>query len=203
MRGRLQLLDLLRLWDARREAVPFAELLESLRGLEIDRTDLAGSLAFDDRAYGRASIRRRPHYEALVLCWKSGQASAIHDHAGSSCAVRVVEGRATETHYAASPCGLLAPRRSRVHGAGTVLGCRGGGTHQMANLEASGTDLITLHVYSPPPAGWRLYPIGHTALADNDRLVRDRPATRFVDLGHPVPAAPRGRNLSGRTPCRN
>lgn len=203
MRGRLQLLDLLGRWDDRPTAVPFAELLASLRSLEIDRADLAGALSFDDRAYGRASISRRPHYEALVLCWKSGQASAIHDHAGSSCAVRVIEGRATETHYTASPCGLLAPRRSRVHGAGEVFGCRGGGIHQMANLEPSGSDLITLHVYSPPPSGWRLYPVGRTVLTDNNRLVLDPPATRLVDLVDPTPGAFGGRKVGRGIPCTN
>jgi uncharacterized NAD(P)/FAD-binding protein YdhS len=192
MRGRSQLLDLLRRWDARPEAIPHAELLEGLKGLDLDRTDLAEALVFDDRAYRRVAVWRRPHYEALVLCWRSGQGSPIHDHAGSSCAVRVVEGRATETRYAPSPCGRLVPRRSLAHPAGVVLGCRGDCIHQMANLEPAGHDLITLHVYSPPPAGWRDYPLDQTTLAGHDRLIRDRPRTLVVDLGHAVPGGPAG-----------
>jgi uncharacterized NAD(P)/FAD-binding protein YdhS len=187
MCGYRRLVELLQNWDGRGEAIAFAELIESLKGLDLDRSDLEGALTFTERTYGRASIRRRPHYEALVLCWKSGQRSPIHDHTGSSCAVRVIEGRATETRFVHSPCGRLVPQRSRTFGAGMVTGCRDGAAHQMANLEPPGHDLITLHVYSPPPASnWRFYPLEATTLADHDRLIQDRPETIFVDFGRAV-----------------
>ncbi len=32
--------------------------------------------------------------------------------------------------------------------------------HQMGNLEAAGKPLITLHVYSPPLTGMRIYRLG-------------------------------------------
>ena len=73
-------------------------------------SDLAGALIFANRTYRRIAIHRREHYEAMVLCWKSGQRSAIHNHAGSACVVRVVEGRATETRFVASPCGGIGSR---------------------------------------------------------------------------------------------
>ena len=187
MRGYQRILQLFQIWDRREEAIAFAELIAALQRLDLDRWDLEGALTFGERTYGRASIRRRRHYEALVLCWRSGQRSPIHDHAGSSCAVRVIEGRATETQFIRSPCGRLVPRRSRTFGAGAVTGCCGGETHQMANLEPPGHDLITLHVYSPPPASnWRFYLLEETTLADHDRLIRDRPETVVVDFGRAV-----------------
>jgi len=200
MRGRPQLLDLLRRWDSRSEAVPYAELLDALKELDLDRSDLSEALAFDDRAYRRVVIRRQLHYEALVLCWKSGQTSPIHNHAGSSCAVRVVEGRATEVRYMASPCGRLMPHHSSEYAAGDVLGCHEDCIHQTANLESPGSDLITFHVYSPPPSRWRLYTLDQTTLADHDRLIRDRPETLFVDLGHKTPGAPTSRKVWRRSP---
>ena len=148
------------------------------------RDDLAEALVFDDRAYRRIAIHRRAHYEALVLCWKSGQSSSIHDHSGSSCAVRVVEGCATEIRFAPSSCGLLVPVRSRSLPAGSILGCPGGGIHQMANLERSGRDLITLHVYSPPPSEWRFYGLDETTLAAHDQRLRNRLETLVFDFGH-------------------
>jgi uncharacterized NAD(P)/FAD-binding protein YdhS len=181
------MLELFHLWDGRDEAIAFAELIESLKGLDLDRSDLEGALTFTERTYGRTSIRCRPHYEALVLCWKSGQRSPIHDHTGSSCAVRVIEGRATATRFVHSPCDRLVPQRSRTFRAGMVTGCRDAAAHQMANLEPPGHDLITLHVYSPPPASnWRFYPLDATTLADHDRLIQDRPETLVVDFGRAV-----------------
>src|SRR5207248_1734028 len=124
MRGCHRIVELFQRWDGRGEAIALAELVESLKGLDLDRSDLEGVLTFTERTYGRAAIRRRPHYEALVLCWRSGQRSPIHDHSGSSCAVRVIEGRATETRFVKSPCGRLVPQRSRTFRAGAVTGCR-------------------------------------------------------------------------------
>jgi cysteine dioxygenase len=180
------MLELFTIWDGRDEAIPCAELIASLKELELERSDLEEVLTFDERTYGRASIRRRPHYEALILGWRSGQRSPIHDHLGSSCAVRVIEGRATETRFVKSPCGWLVPERSRTFAAGCVTGCRDSSTHQMANLEPPGHDLITLHVYSPPASHWQFYPLDATTLADHDRLIWDRPETVVVDFARDV-----------------
>ncbi|MHC5544394.1 cupin domain-containing protein, partial [Singulisphaera rosea] len=90
MRGRSQLHELLRLWDSRPGPIPLDELLASLKSLEIGPDDLGAARVFDERAYHRAAIYRAEHFEALVLCWRGGQCSPIHDHTGSSCAVRVV-----------------------------------------------------------------------------------------------------------------
>ena len=51
----------------------------------------------------------------------------------------------------------LVPQRSRTFPAGSVTGCQDEAVHQMANLEPPGQDLITLHVYSPPPSQLELF----------------------------------------------
>ncbi len=204
MRGYQQILKLFDAWDERQEAVPFGDLVESLKSLELERADLASALVFADRSYRRIAIRRRPHYEALVLCWKSGQCSPIHNHLRSSCVIRVVEGLATETRYGFSPCGKLVPQHSRTYAAGRVTGCRDEAIHQMANLGPAGQDLITLHVYSPPPRCWNYLELERTTLANHDALLREGSQTLVVDFGQvtghtrerspidvsPVPASP-------------
>jgi uncharacterized NAD(P)/FAD-binding protein YdhS len=192
MRGYQRILEIFQTWDARNAAIPFSELVESMKGLELERADLAGALVFAERNYRRIAIRRSPHYEALILCWKSGQRSPIHNHLGSSCVVRVVEGRATETSFVKSPCGQLVPQRSRSFPAGSVTGCKDEAVHQMANLEPPGQDLITLHVYSPPPSCWNYFTLDVTTLADHDRLLHDRPETVVVNFGQAMPIAPGG-----------
>ncbi len=182
MRGYQQILKLFEFWDERVDEIPFGDLVESLKGLEMERADLAGALIFADRNYRRIAVRRRPHYEALVLCWKSGQRSPIHNHLGSSCVVRVVEGEATETQYVFSPCGRLVPQQSRTYQSGSVTGCRDEEIHQMANLQVPGHDLITLHVYSPPPASWNYYKLEMTTLADHDMLLSEGNRTVVVDF---------------------
>ncbi|WP_165226294.1 cysteine dioxygenase [Aquisphaera insulae] len=203
MEGLKRLEKLLQLWDAREEAIPLAELKRGLAGLNLEAEDIADAIGFDERAYRRATVHSRPHYEMFVMCWRSGQASPIHDHAGSSCVVLVVSGEATETRYRRVPSGQLAPVRAAASGAGTVIGCHGDCTHQLANLQAPGEDLVTVHVYSPPPSGWRYHSLDETTLAANDHLIRDRPVTVRADLGHPAarPIAPAG--LSRRKSCKD
>jgi cysteine dioxygenase len=186
MDGLRRLLDCFGRWDERSAPIPYEDLHDGLKHLELDANELDGLVEFDDNSYARVSIRRGTHYEALVLGWRSGQSSAIHDHSGSACMVGVIKGCATETRFVASPSGRLVPWSSRAFPAGSVLGCRGAGIHQMSNLEAPGLDLVTLHVYSPPPSRWRYYPLDETTLARNDSLIGDRPATLAVDLMHSV-----------------
>jgi cysteine dioxygenase len=184
MGGLRRLLDCFGRWDERSAPISYEDLHGCLTHLELDSNELDGLVEFDDSSYRRVSIHRGMHYEALVLGWRSGQSSAIHDHSGSACMVRVIQGCATETRFVGSPCGRLVPWSSRAFPAGSVLGCRGAGIHQMSNLEAPGLDLVTLHVYSPPPSRWRYYPLDGTTLAENDSLIRDRPETLAVDLIH-------------------
>lgn len=186
MGGLRRLLDCFGRWDERMASIPYEDLYGCLTRLELDSNEFDELVEFDDRSYRRLSIHRGTHYEALVLGWRSGQSSAIHDHSGSACMVRVIKGCATETRFITSPCGRLVPQESRTFPAGSGLGCRGAGIHQMSNLEAPGVDLVTLHVYSPPPSRWRYYPLGGTTLAGNDALIHDRPATIAVDLMHSV-----------------
>ncbi len=197
MRGRRQILDLFLRWDKHGEKIPLVELMESLESLVLTPDDLVEAVGFDERSYRRTVIHGCDHYEALILCWRSGQASPIHDHFGSNCAVRVVEGRATETRFVAAPCGRILPVGSQVHAAGSVSGCSGDEIHQMANLESSGNELITFHVYSPPPSGWRTYRVCDTTLADDDRLIRKPARTVRIELGHVSPIRRMGSRTRG------
>jgi cysteine dioxygenase len=190
MRGRRQILELFERWDRRPRKIALADLMQSLGRLVIKASDLAEVIGFDDQAYLRTVIHCRDHYQAMVLCWQSGQSSPIHDHHGSNCAVRVVSGRATETRYCMAPCGRIRPAASVMHGPGSVTGCSGDDIHQMANLEKPGSALITLHVYSPAPAGWHSYPVCDTSLADDDRLIECPARTVRADLEHPASAGP-------------
>jgi cysteine dioxygenase len=202
MRGRRQILNLFHCWDGIDEAIPLAELVEALEGLVVGADDFAEAVGFDHRSYRRTVIRGRDHYQALVLCWRSGQGSPIHDHFGSSCAVRVIQGRATETRYCTTPCGRVMPVESEVHRAGTVTSCAGDDIHQMANLEAPGEDLITLHVYSRPAVHWRSYRIAETTLADDDRLIRKPARTMRIDLSELALTTPVGLAIKGGSACR-
>lgn len=150
-----------------RSAVPkLAELIEYLDGLDgranlgklsrllsalkITRKDVAPACVFGEKGYRRNRIAASDHYELLALCWRSGDRTPIHDHQGVSCAFRVVEGTGTEIRFAGTPSGLVCPTQAVLMKAGYVCAAEDADIHQVANMQAPGTDLITLHIYSPP-----------------------------------------------------
>lgn len=116
-------------------------------------------LRFSEGHYVRNLMHAGPNYQALALCWRSGQRSPIHDHIGSSCAVKVIAGVATETTFARGPNGMLYASSSRRLAAGHSCATQDDDVHQMSNLEPAGTDLITFHIYSPPLLCMNMYSI--------------------------------------------
>jgi DMSO/TMAO reductase YedYZ molybdopterin-dependent catalytic subunit len=156
--------SLVRYLDRLEKRVNLAELMEHLRRLELDARDVAEHLRFGEPSYQRILIRAGRWYHLWVMCWKNGQRSPIHDHAGSSCGVRVLRGTATVSNFAFAANGHVKAVESLECPAGSVVGSADDDLHQISNLQAGSEDLVTLHVYSPP-----LLRMGTYSLTDRTR----------------------------------
>ncbi len=132
-------------------------LAKMLSGLELKRSDIAPACVFGARGYRRNTIRKSEWFELLALCWRSGDRTPIHDHAGVSCAFRIVEGEGTEIRFRRTPSGLICPTESVAMHPGYVCAAADADIHEVANMQAPGTDLITLHIYSPPIRKMNVY----------------------------------------------
>jgi cysteine dioxygenase len=130
--------------------VPLDHLVARLKCLETDWDQIDPFVKFARNAYRRNLMRVGPAYHALILCWRSGQRSPIHDHRGSSCAVRVLSGTCTETLFGRTPDGQIFPTRTHELAAGRCCGGQDDDVHQISNLGPGNQELITLHIYSPP-----------------------------------------------------
>lgn len=142
--------DLVAYLDALHDRAPLEDLVARLRRLRVDCADVVNHLCFSERQYMRNLMKAGTWYNIVVLCWKNGQRSPIHDHLGSSCGVRVLRGVATETLFDFAPNGQVRALSSRDLPAGSVCGSQDTDMHQVSNLQAGNADLVTLHVYSPP-----------------------------------------------------
>ena len=128
---------------------------------------------FAANTYARNLVCRSADFELLVLCWKPGHESTIHDHAGSLNAVRVHRGELTSRVFVpaagrpagAGPVELLAEERVRLGG---WTGVDRGGIHHLANTAAE--DLVTVHVYAPPLTELNVY--STSAATTERRLLR-------------------------------
>jgi cysteine dioxygenase len=142
-----------------------------LKALDITCDEVRDYLLFSEKSYARNLIRKGPWYYLLALCWKNGQRSPIHDHAGSSCGVRVLRGVMTETTFAFAPNGHVKAIASRDLPAGGVAASQDDDMHQVSNLQAGDADLVTLHVYSPPLLVMGTYSILDTSRGQEPMLL--------------------------------
>ena len=156
---------------ARQGPAPLAELISELDELDIDCTDVAEFIRFSDQHYTRNLLQAGPWYYLLVLCWKNGQRSPIHDHRGSACGVRVLEGTLTETVFEFAPNGMVKADFSRDWPPGSVFGSQDTDLHQVANLQAGDARLVTLHVYSPPLVHMGIYSLIDTVRGEEPMLM--------------------------------
>jgi cysteine dioxygenase len=141
-----------------------AGLADAVRPLAVDCAELREFIRFSGQGYTRNLVRAGAWYHVLVLCWRNGQRSPIHDHAGSSCCVRVLRGTLTETRFDFAPNGHVKAVGSRDFPPGSVIGSEDFDLHQVSNLQPGTADLVTLHVYSPP-----LLRMGTYSLTDASR----------------------------------
>jgi cysteine dioxygenase len=137
------------------------ELSRLLKGLQVTRADLDAWCQFGTRGYRRNTIRRSKWFELLALCWRSGDCTPIHDHTGSSCAFRVIQGHGSEVRFRNTPSGLVCPVSVAEMEPGYVCAAEDADIHQVANMQPPGTDLVTMHIYSPAIESMQTYsPMG-------------------------------------------
>lgn len=140
------------------------EITSWLSTVEISQLDLEPYLGFKEGNYWRHRVCRNEVVEMLVICWRPGQKTPIHDHNGSHGAVRVHEGLMQETIFSYDEDKGLSYNTGRECTQGTITGAGVPDIHQLGNPDASGRDLITVHVYAPPLGVLRTYKLGSSQI---------------------------------------
>jgi len=135
----------------RRETPPPLELMnEWLQHARLSAADLEPFIGFKEGNYWRHPVFRNDSIEMLVLCWRPGQRTPIHDHNGSVGAVLVHKGIVWESNFEFREPEGLHYHSGREYGAGQVTTADVPDIHQLGNPDVSEQDLITIHLYSPP-----------------------------------------------------
>jgi cysteine dioxygenase len=150
---------------------PLEQLVAELEELHVSCDQLCDHVRFSDQQYARNLVSQGPWYHLLVLCWKNGQRSPIHDHAGSTCGVRVLRGVMTETAFAFAPNGHIKAIGSRELTEGKVCGTQDDDLHQVSNLQTGNAELVTLHVYTPPLVWMGTYSMYDTSRGQEPMLL--------------------------------
>jgi cysteine dioxygenase len=157
---KLSLGDLVAELSAQQEVPTLEQIYEWLENAEISRSELQPYLGFKEGNYWRHRVCRNDFVEMLVLCWRPGHRTPIHDHNGSHGVVKVHEGVMWETIFWFDPAKGLCYKSGRERARGEVTGSDVPDIHQLGNPEVSGQDLITIHVYAPPLGVLKTYKVG-------------------------------------------
>jgi cysteine dioxygenase len=146
---------------ADQQGLPSLEQLDSwLENSAIEREELLPYIGFKEGNYWRHRVFRNDFVEMLVLCWRPGQRTPIHDHNGSQGAVLVYEGMLWETTFKFDTSKGLSYKSGKEYGPGGVTDAAVPDIHQLGNPDVSGQDLITIHIYSPPLGVLKTYKVG-------------------------------------------
>jgi cysteine dioxygenase len=142
-------------------APPALEQLSAwLAEAAISSADLEPYLGFKEANYWRHRVCRNEAVEMLILCWRPGHRTPIHDHNGSHGVVKVHEGVMWETIFCYDDVQGLCYRSGRECHAGEITGAGVPDIHRLGNPEDSGKDLVTIHIYAPPLGVLRTYKVG-------------------------------------------
>ena len=141
-----------------------AQIYEWLEKAEISTEDLEPYIGFKEGNYWRHRVCRNEFVEMLVLCWRPGQRTPIHDHNGSHGGVKVCEGLLWETTFSYDPVDGLEYKSAREHTPGAVTGSDVPDIHQLGNPDVSGRDLVTIHIYAPPLGVLKTYKLGSSTI---------------------------------------
>ncbi|MGH9875643.1 MAG: cysteine dioxygenase [Pyrinomonadaceae bacterium] len=131
-------------------APSLTQIYDWLKKAEVSTEELQPYSGFKEGNYWRHRVCRNEFVEMLVLCWRPGQRTPIHDHNGSHGGVKVCQGLLWETIFSYDPVAGLEYKTAREHAVGAVTGSDVPDIHQLGNPDVSGQDLVTLHVYAPP-----------------------------------------------------
>lgn len=136
--------------ESQTSAPTLKQIYDWLENAEVSAEELAPYLGFKDGNYWRHLVCRNEFVEMLVLCWRPGQRTPIHDHNGSHGGVRVCAGTMWETTFSYDPAQGLEYKSAREYPTGAVTGADVPDIHQLGNPDVSEQDMVTIHIYSPP-----------------------------------------------------
>eukprot|EP00040_Diaphanoeca_grandis_P009915 m.50778 g.50778 ORF g.50778 m.50778 type:complete len:234 (-) comp21345_c1_seq1:68-769(-) len=128
---------------------------EALNAYKTDVKDWEQFTNWDEHTYTRNLIDSgNGKYNLMLLCWNLGQASSIHDHAGSHCFMKCLDGGLREELYDCpeklkedepmEPCAVNPLDTDGVCYISDQVGL-----HRISN-PSHNVQAVSLHLYSPP-----------------------------------------------------
>jgi cysteine dioxygenase len=119
---------------------------------------------FSERRYARNLVHKDHRFEVMIMCWKAGQRSSIHDHAGSLGGLKILQGELTESVFGPGANGMIKAVNSVDHTDGATRVEETSLIHQISNLQANDGAAVSVHIYVPPLVRMNVYSLEDPAV---------------------------------------
>ena len=105
--------------------------------------------SWSDDCYTRNCIANNEKFELILICWCEGHRTAIHDHGGEECWVKVIDGEFKETVYKQNETEELTLVKSTIAKHHDVTYMKDFmGFHRLENVSKKRS--MSLHLYAKP-----------------------------------------------------
>ena len=120
-----------------------------IRSIKFKENAFDAYSSWSNECYTRNCIVDNEEFELILICWCEGHKTAIHDHGGEECWVKVIEGEFKETIYKQNEEGELTIVKNTVSKQNEVTYMKDFmGFHKLEN--ASNKRSMSLHLYAKP-----------------------------------------------------
>lgn len=184
LRAELQLED-----ASQRSAATVARVRALLEQFRFNQDEWQQYASFTSGAYTRNLIGYDEKFTMLLLCWPANLSSPVHDHAGSSCWMKILSGRMRETRFDTETLAVSHVTDMAAEEAAYIDDSRG--LHKMGNASAL-APAVSLHIYSPPIARCRVFDEVSGAAREVSLRSANACANPFIESDLGALAAPLG-----------
>jgi cysteine dioxygenase len=100
---------------------------------------------FDENNYKRTIIHTCDDFDIILICWKQGQYTKIHDHPNYCCMVKLLEGKLLEENFTINYDKLKVYNNVIIKPGDITMKCSNIIVHRIVPLE----DSVSIHIYMP------------------------------------------------------
>jgi cysteine dioxygenase len=137
---------------------------EILDRIELATEEIEPHALFSDRRYARNLVYKNHRFEVMIMCWKAGQRSSIHDHAGSLGGIKILQGELTESVFGRGANGMIKALNSAEYACAASRVEETALIHQISNLQAESGAAVSVHIYIPPLVRMNVYSLEDPAV---------------------------------------
>jgi cysteine dioxygenase len=141
-----------------------ARMQDILNRLVLTTEEVEPHALFSEKRYARNLVYKDREFEIMIMCWKAGQRSSIHDHAGSLGGIRILQGELTECLFERAANGMIKSLSSADYEIENTRVEETSLIHQISNLQAENGKTVSVHIYIPPLVRMNVYSLEDPAV---------------------------------------